>query len=152
MSEKIDKKYPAMSKEDIEKDIARQEKAKTKYSMDTVEVEKALTEYMDILDPLLWENPKTGEEKAIAWIRRPSMKELKGLVPPELNEYVGKRIPEDVAKKYEKFFYRKMAEMIAIPERTAEQWEEKANPWFIRRFWQHIADIASLMEGQIEGF
>ena len=152
MSEKIINKYPPMSKEDIKKEMARQDKAKSKYSMDAAEVEKALTEYLEVLDPMLWTNPKTGETKAIAWVKRPSMKDLKNLVPQELAKYVGSQVPEDIGKEYEKFFYEKMAEMIAIPKRTPKQWEEKANPWFIRQFWQHIADIAALMEGQIEGF
>jgi len=92
--------------------------------------------------------------KAIAWVRRPSMKQLKGLIPPEVAKYVNKpkAVPEELGKKYEKFFYEKMAEMIAVPERTAEEWEEKVNVWFIRKFWEHIANVAQLMEGQIEGF
>ena len=144
--EKILKKYPPMKPEELEKAEKEMTEAKTKYNIDQAEVEKALTEYLEILDPLMYKG------KAIAYVRRPSMKQLKALIPPELREYVGKQIPEELAKKHERFFYEKMSEMIAVPEYDADQWETKANPWFIRLFWQHINDIANLMEGQIEGF
>lgn len=154
MSKKKGEKYPPMSEEDIRRDARRQEEAKAKYSMKSVDVESALTEYLEMLDPILWTNPQTKETKAIAWVRRPSMKQLKGLIPPEMAKYMDDpaKVPDKVNKKYEKFFYEKMAEMISIPNLTAEQWKEKSNPWFIREFWSHIANIAKLMEGQIEGF
>jgi len=154
MSEKPDKgkpiteKYPPMSPEDIRKEIEQTEKGKTKYSMEMSDVEKALTDYLEITDPLVHNG------KAIAWVKRPSMKQLKELIPPEMAKYMDdpKSAPELITKKYEGHFYKKMAELIKIPEHTAEQWEAKANPWLIRLFWQHIADIAKLMEGQVEGF
>lgn len=152
MSKKPD--YPPLSKEEIAKETEAMEKAKAKYSMEQTDVESALTEYLDVLDPIIWENPKTKETKAIAWVRRPSMKQLKDLIPPSMTKYINnpKSLPEEEAKEYEKFFYKKMAELIVVPKYTAEQWETKANPWFIRKFWDHIAEIAKFMQGQIEGF
>jgi len=157
MSEKKNKgkkKFPALSDEEIDKEIKGIDKAKARYSTETAEVEKALTEYMEILDPMLWTNPSTGETKAIAWVCRPTMKQLKALVPPEMREYADnpRDIPEKIGKKYEVFFYGKMSEIIAIPKRTPEEWKEKSNPWFVRKFWEHISEIAKMMEGQIEGF
>lgn len=144
----IVEKYPPMSPEEIKKEEEQIEKGKTKYSMELSDVEKALTDYLEIVDPIMY------KEKAIAWVRRPSMKQLKELIPPEMAKYMDnpKSVPDSISKKYEGHFYKKMAELIKVPEYTAEQWEAKANPWFARLFWQHIADIAKLMEGQIEGF
>lgn len=151
MSKKSEKKYPPI---DIKKEIEGQEKAKIKYGIDVSVVESALTEYLDQLDPIMWMNPKTKKSKAIAYVRRPSMKELKALIPPEVAKYMDNpsKVPETLEKKYEGFFYEKMAELIVVPKYTPEQWEAKANPWFIRKFWEHISEIAKLMEGQIEGF
>lgn len=141
-------KYPPMSPEDIKKEIEQTEKGKTKYSMEAADVEKALTDYLEIVDPLVYKG------NAIAWVRRPSMKQLKELIPPEMTKYMDnpKSVPDSISKKYEGHFYKKMVELIKVPEYTAEQWEAKANPWLVRLFWQHIADIAKLMEGQVEGF
>jgi len=76
------------------------------------------------------------------------------MIPQEMVKYMDdpSKAPEAVQKKYERFFYEKMEELIAIPKLNADQWEAKANPWFIRRFWEHVGQIAKLMEGQIEGF
>lgn len=147
------KKLKSLTVKEIKEEARRMDEAKAKYSRDLAKVESALTEYLETLDPMLWINPK-GETVAIAWIRRPSMKKLKEMIPKEMREYVDNplEVPEELNKKYESHFYEKMAEMIAIPERTPEEWETKANPWFIRRFWEHIASIAQMMEGQIEGF
>jgi len=146
-------KLKGLSVKEIKEEARKMDVAKAKFSRDLNEVESALTEYLETLDPMLWTNSK-GETVAIAWIRRPSMKKLKELIPKEMREYVDNplEVPEELNKKYESHFYEKMAEMIAIPKCTSEEWEAKANPWFIRRFWEHIAEIAKLMEGQIEGF
>jgi hypothetical protein len=144
----IEEKYPPMSPEDIRKEEQTIERGKAKYSMLMADVEKALSEFLDQVDPIDWKG------KAIAWVRRPSMKELKALIPPEMAKYMDnpKAVPEEMTKRYEGHFYTKMAELIKIPKKTAEQWEATANPWFMRLFWEHIADIAKLMEGQVEGF
>jgi len=146
-TEIIVKKY-AMSPEDLAKHPEKVAKTKAKYSMDQAKVEEALTDFLNIKDPIVFKG------KAIAWVKRPSMKQLKAMIPKELRPYVDnpQDVPEKVNKKYESFFYEKMAELIVIPERTAEEWEDYANPWFVRMFWEHIANIAKLMEGPIEGF
>jgi len=155
MSDKAKKKksfserFPPLDAEGIREQEELMDKAKRKYATDAQEVSDALTDYLDIKDPMLWKG------KAIAWVRRPSMKQLKELIPVEMRRYINKdpsEIPKSVDKKYEKFFYEKMAEMIVIPKYTAAEWETKANPWLIRRFWLHISEIAKLMEGHIENF
>lgn len=144
----IAEKYPPMSPEDIKKEEKAIEKGKAKISAEASEIEKALTEYLNITDPLKW------KDKTIALVKRPSMKQLKDLIPPEMAKYMDnpKSVPEETAKRYEGFFYKKMAELIEEPKYSAEQWETKANPWFIRLFWEHIAEISKMMEGQVEGF
>jgi len=147
-TKKEEPKFPAMSPEEIAEDIKRQEQAKQKYSVDAAEVEEALTDYLKIRDPIVHNG------KAIAWVRRPSMKELKELIPKEMMKYMNTpdKVPESVLKKYQNFFYEKMEDLIVVPKYTAAQWEAKANPWLIRKFWDHIGEIVKLMEGSIEGF
>lgn len=145
--EKIVRKY-AMSPETISKHEEKIEKTKAKYSIDMAEVEKNLTEFLEVKDPIVVKG------KAIMWVKRPSMKELKSIIPQELRPYVDDpaSVPEEVNERYETHFYAKMAELVAVPKRTAEQWEATANPWVIRLFWHHIANIAQSLEGNIEGF
>jgi hypothetical protein len=146
----IEDKYPPMSPEDIENEVQAVERGKAKLSMEYADVEEALTEYLETPEPII--NPANG--KAIMWIRRPSIKELKGLIPAEMRKYTDndKEVPESVSTKYEEFFYRKLAEMVVVPKYTAEQWKAKANPWLLKLFWTYIANISKFMEGKIEGF
>lgn len=157
MSEKtgkktFDEKYPPLDKEGIKEEIKGQKTAKTKYAAEALEIEKNFAEFCEVLDPIEWKNPKTGKFMKIGLVRRPTMKQIKELVPPEMAKYIGKKAPEKLEKKYAKFFYEKMADLIVIPDKTAEEWERDGNPWYMRMFWQHIADIQKLIEGQAEGF
>lgn len=143
------KKYGKAEKsKGIQAEEKQIQKTKQTYHLDQAEIEKNLTEFLAQKDPLMWEG------KAIALIKRPSMKELKKLIPPEMRKYVDnpEALPEKLGKKYEKFFYKKMSEFIVVPKKTPEEWEAMTNPWLIRLFWMHFASIARLMEGQIEGF
>ena len=144
-------KYPPLDEEGIKKEVKGQETAKTKYAAEALEIEKNFTEFCEVLDPIEWKN-SDGKFVTIAKVRRPTMKQMKELVPPEMAKYVGKKAPKELEEKYAKFFYEKMAEMIVFPEKTADEWEADGNPWFMRMFWQHIADIVKLIEGQAEGF
>jgi len=145
-------KYPALDEEGIKKEIKGQETAKTKYAAEALEIEKNFAEFCEVLDPIEWKNPNTGKFVKIGLVRRPTMKQMKEMVPPEMAKYVGKKAPKELEEKYAKFFYQKMSEMIVIPEKTASEWEAEGNPWYMRMFWQHIADIVKLIEGQAEGF
>ena len=144
--ERLAKRY-TMSPDDLAQHDKKVAKTKAKYSMDAAEVEKALTDYLEIKDPIVVDG------KAIMWCKRPSMKQLKELIPQELRPYENPEdVPEELNKKYELHFYEKMAEIIAIPEKTAEEWRKIANPWFARLFWGHIKNIAEQLDGRIEGF
>jgi len=124
------------------------EKAKQDFNVDQAEVLRNLTDYLKIKDPLIWDG------KVIALIRRPSMKELKELIPPDLRQYVNdpNGLPPEKAAEYESFFYEKMAEFIVVPKKDSKGWEATANPWFIRLFFDHLRQIAQLLEGNVEGF
>lgn len=124
------------------------EKAKQDYNIDQAEVLRNLTDYLNIKDPIKWNG------KVIALVRRPSMKELKELIPKDLRKFVDdpKGLPNEEAKEYETFFYKKMSEFITVPNWSPEEWEINGNPWFIRLFFDHLSQIAKLMEGNIEGF
>ena len=133
------------TEEEVLKEI---EDVKAKYNRDASQVEAALTEFLEQLDPIVWNG------KAIAWCRRPSMKEIKELVPSELMKYEDnpQDAPQELQDKYDKFIYQKMSEIIATPKYTAEQWIEKANPHLLRLFWEHIGKIAKEVQVQVEGF
>ena len=145
-------KYPALDAKGIERQKAGQQATKTKYTAKALEIEKNFTAFGEVLDPIEWKDPNTEKFKTIAMVRRPTMKQMKEMVPPEMVKYVGKKAPKELEEKYAKFMYQKMSEMIAIPERIADGWEEYANPWFMRKFWQHIEDIVKMIEGESEGF
>lgn len=146
--ERIAGKYAMRTPESIREHERKVEQTKSKYSMDSAETEKNLTEYLEIKDPIV------AGGKAIMWCKRPSMKQLKEMIPKEMRPYVDNpaEVPEEMNQRYEKHFYEKMAELIAIPKKSAKDWEEISNPWFVRLFWNHIANIAQLLEGRIEGF
>lgn len=143
---RIAEKY-GMSGEKLRQHDRKVEETKHKYSMDAAEVDRALTEYCDIKDPIV-----VGG-KAVMWCRRPTMKELKAMIPEEMRQYVdGGEVPEEINEKYEKFYYEKMADLIVVPKRTAEEWAEKCTPWITRLFWGHISDIGKVLENRVEGF
>lgn len=145
-------KYPPLDERGIKEEIKGQETAKTVFAARALEIEKNFTAFNEVLDPIQWKNPQTGKTVDIALVRRPTMKEIKALVPPEMAKYIGKKAPEEMEKKYAHFMYERMADLIVLPDKTAKEWEADGNPWFLRRFWQHIADIQRLIEGQSEGF
>lgn len=144
----LEKHRPLEKKGGVGEEIKREKKAKEKYNIDIAEVEKNLTEFLDIKDPIRFNG------KVIAMCRRPSMKELKELIPKELQPYLEDPtgLPEDKIDEYDDFFYAKLSELIVVPNFTPKKWKEKANPWFIRLFWEHIASIAKVFEMRIEGF
>jgi len=146
--ERMVQKYGMKTPEAILEHERRIEETKTKYVVDAIAVEKALTEFLEILDPILWNS------KPIMWVRRPTMAELHGLIPPDVEKYLKEtgEVPDDVAKKYENFVYEKMASMVMVPKYTAEEWKSKANPWLLKKFWKHIGNIAQIMQDQTEGF
>jgi len=133
----------------IQEAWADQEKAKAKYEGAIQKVEKNLLDFLKIEDPIIF------NEKAIMWMRRPSNKELRNMVPKELVEYVGKpatEIPDEVLENYDEQIYAMMGELITKPKWTAEQWADKTNPWLTRLFWDHIANIIRMTQAEIEGF
>lgn len=146
-------KYPPLDKGGIKDEIEGQKTAKTVYAANAMEIEKNFTEFNKVLDPIYGQLPD-GKKATIALVHRPKMRQIRALIPPEMAKYIakGENPPEELEKKYAKFIYQKMAELIAVPEKTAEEWEEDSNPWFLNKFWKHIADIQTLIEGQSEGF
>lgn len=150
MSSKKEPKYEAV---DPKKEMLRQDMARAQFSGDMAEIEKNLTEYLQIEDPLIHNG------KVVALVKRPSMNDMKKLVPPEMMKYANMKpeeIPEDAMKelneKYEDFYYEKMAELIVKPKYTAAKWKEKANPWFMQLFWGHIENISQLSSGRVDSF
>lgn len=143
----IEKKY-GKSPEDVVADAKQQKKAQSNYNIQMAEVDQALTEFLNILDPIKWNG------KTIMCARRPSMKELKKMIPKEMAKYADhpEDIPQSIQEKYEGFFYQKMSEIIVAPKHTAEEWEELANPWLMNLFWKHISSISEQIQGKIEGF
>lgn len=145
---KLLEKHRPLTPKDIEKLREGKKKAKEKYAIDSAIVERNLTEYLAVKDPIIWKG------KAIAWVRRPTMKELKDLIPKDIGPFLDdpNSVPEEKVKEYDSVLFGKMEELIVIPKKTAKQWEEIANPWFLRLFFSHIMNIAKVMEMQTEGF
>ena len=157
MSEKDRKKsfaekYPPLDKAGIERQKAGQKATRTKFVVEAAEIEKNFTTFIEILDPLEYKNPSTGKLMQVALVRRPSMKEMKNMVPKELAKYDGKKIPKNLEGRYEEFMYDTMAKMIATPKKDAKGWEEYANPWFMRLFWTYIKNIINIVEGEADHF
>jgi len=153
------RKHPPLSKslENLESNpqnksvddiLQEQEEAKAKYNADVAIVEAALTEFLDIKDPIVF------KDKAIAWVRRPTMKEMKSMFPVEMLQDMEDldKVPPEKAEEYNKVLFDIMAKLIEIPKYTAEEWERKANPYFIKMFYEHIGKIALILQTQIEGF
>jgi len=141
-------KHKPLKKADVERAKKEAKKAKEKYAVDTAAVEKALTEFLSIKDSIKWEG------KVIAMVRRPSMKELKELIPSNVKSHLDdpQGIPAEKFDDYDELFFGNMAKLIVTPKKTAKQWKETANPWFLRLFFEHIANIAKVMDMQVEGF
>jgi len=147
-----EKKFEAV---DPQEDLRKQQLAKASFTYDVAEIEKNLTNYLQMVDPIFDEDKKT----VIAVVKRPTMAEMKALVPPEMQKYAAmdpKDIPKDVMEqmniKYEDFYFEKMSEMIVAPKLSAAEWKAKANPWFLQKFWSHIESISELASGKVETF
>lgn len=147
LSESKDPQVESKSVDDI---LREQEEAKKDYNVDMAVVEAALTEFLEIKDPIVY------NKKAIAWVRRPTMKELKTMFPNEMLELMDANklddLPPEEAEKYNKVLYDAMANLIVIPKHTAEEWENKSNPYFLKMFYEHIANMALILQPQVEGF
>ena len=135
----------------IEDVMQEEEMAKSKYNSEMAIVEAALTEFLDIKDPIVW------NKKAIAWVRRPTMKELKILFPTDMLNAMseGKSIEDlspEKAEEYDNTLYGIMGDLIVIPKFTGEQWKSKSNPYLIKLFYDHIAKIALILQPQVENF
>jgi len=141
-------KHKPLSKEDIAKSKKDIEKAKEKYAVSIASIEQALTEFMEIRDPIKYNG------KTIMLVRRPTMKELQELIPKDIGPFIEdpSSVSEKDMEKYDDLFYGNLAKLIVVPKRTAKEWKEKANPWLLRLFFEHIASITKVMEGEAEGF
>jgi hypothetical protein len=146
--EKFLKRHRKMGDKEKAKELLAQKKVKAEYSRDLSQVEAALTEFLKEPTPIIWKG------KAIAWVRQPTMKEIKELVPAELMKYADnpEGAPLKIQQQYEDHFYEKMALLIVTPELTAEQWKSKSNPTFLKIFWEHIGKIAQEVQVRTEGF
>lgn len=144
------KRNPPLDEEGLARQKAGQQATKTKFVAEAAEIEKNFAKFNEILDPL--EYMVGGKKLQVALVCRPSMRELKNMVPKELAKYEGKKIPKNLEPKYEKFMYDTMAKMITVPKKTANEWEEYANPWFMRLFWTYIKNISTIVEGEADHF
>lgn len=155
--ENFHKKHPPLkdgkeievSQKSINEIIIEQEKAKEKYNVDMASVEAALTDFLQVKDPIVIK----GE--AIAWVRRPTMKEIKNLFPREMIEAIDAKatnIPKEKTEEWDKRMFQIMSDLIVIPKYTAEQWEEKTNSIFLRLFYEHLSNIVKVVSPEVEGF
>lgn len=142
------KKHPPMSPAEIKKAKKETEKSKENYAVTMASIEQALTEYMEIRDPIKYNG------KVIMLVRRPTMKELQALIPKDIGPFIAdpSNVSDEELKKYDQLFYGSLASLIVVPKRTAEEWAKTATPWLLRLFFEHINRISKVMEGEAEGF
>lgn len=128
--------------------IKEQEEIQKQYNSQMANIESNLTSFLEIEDPLVVNG------KLLAMVRRPSMKEIKKLFPKELLEIgaSGKVPTYDESEEMNKALYEMMGSLITKPKHTAEEWENKTNPYFIRAFYDHIMKMSQALETQVEGF
>lgn len=146
-----DKDIEIVNRKSISDVITEQEQIKKQYNADMASVESALTDFLNIKDPIVFNG------KAIAWVRRPTMKELKNLFPREMMEAVKDQkqfesISQEQAESWDKEMYKVMSNLIEIPKHTAEEWETKSNSVFVSLFYEHLANIVKKISPDIEGF
>lgn len=147
--QKVSFASPQRKPKTIEEAWKEQDKAKKKYESNIQKVEENLLDFLKVEDPIIY------NEKVLAWMRRPSNKEIRKMIPKELMEYEDKpatEIPDEILEKYDKKIYSMMAELITKPKWTAEEWTNKTNPWFTRLFWDHITNIIRMTQAEIAGF
>jgi len=142
-------KEDARKKKTVSQAMEEMDEARKKYNLDMAAVEKNLTEYLDIADPV------TVNDKPIFWIRRPSMLEIKDLTPTkEQMKYMEEpqTMPTDLQKEYDDRFYKKFSVLVVAPKKTPEQWRKIMTPWLLRLFWGYIAKVGNILGAEVEGF
>jgi len=102
---------------------------------------------------------KTDEMKApdgtlLAIVKRPTAKQFKRFVPPQLAKYREKpeSIPIEVATEYETDIYNLMAELITRPEHTADEWQKLVGDDFVAVFQAHLFKIRQKMAETVQSF
>lgn len=136
-------------KKTVSQAMAEMDEARKRYNLDMAVVEKNLTEYLEIADPVVVDG------KDIFWVRRPSMLEIKDLTPTkEQMKFMEnpKAMPTDLQKEYDDRFYKKVSVLIVAPKKTPDEWREAMNPWLLRLFWGYMAKIGNILGAEIEGF
>lgn len=102
---------------------------------------------------------KTDEMKApdgttLAIVRRPTAKQFKRFVPPQLGKYKKKpeSIPQDVALAYEQDIYKLMEELIVQPKHNADEWQGLIGDDFVAAFQAHLFKIRKKMIETVKSF
>jgi len=151
MSKEFIRKHKPLTKDEITKKFKEQDEAKKAMTTDALILEKNLTEFNKITDPLV--DPASGN--VLCWIRRPTQQEWEAMLPSEILEYKGKtfeEIPNEIWTKYKDFQFEMMAKLIVTPEHSAQEWKERSNLVFQQLFQIHLAGILELLGISAENF
>lgn len=153
---KFKEKHPPKSPEEIQQLRREAQEAREKHTKDKAKVEENLMGFLERLDPLV--DPATGN--VLCWIRQLPLKELLELTPEKYIEAAREsKSAEEMKEKLEgtteehlKFAFFMMSKVIAIPEKTPEEWEVVANTEFIALFEEKFREIYSRVSEQIDFF
>jgi len=147
MSEKELKLIRKHEKEsgEVEKQVESIEKAKIEYSKEMSEVEKNLTEYFTKIDPVI-----DPDGKCIAWSKRPTLKQLELMSPPDVDESLLALEKNKQYMEWNKKQFEILAELIEIPKHNADWWMEHAGVEFLGLYQRHIAELMRKLATNIE--
>jgi len=152
-------KHKILSDEEIKKIQYDAFLTKDKYAKDTITIESNLLNFHQQLYPMI--NPYSTEGEVLCWIRQLSLKEMLSETPEKLVEAMRKAESVEEAKELVKSLkiegaigqmYELMSKMIAIPEKTADEWADFANPEFTHLFDITVAVIYSRVSDQLSFF
>lgn len=155
MSEGKDKqdfirKHQPLTTEKLKQEILTKEEAKKVFSTNAVELEKELDNFNKITEPLV--NPITN--KAMCWVRRPTLTEYENILPTELLQYKNDpdKMPQELLEKYNDLTFNLMATVIENPKHDSKWWKAHATMEFIELFNSHLANLFQKLEKDTANF
>lgn len=140
-------KYAKQTVEEMEKE---QESLEQEVVSASKAMEQEISSFSIKIDELI--SPVT--KKVMCKVKRPTTTQWKQLVPPELVKYKEdpKKVPLEVAEKYEELVYDIMAELIVQPKHNAKWWKDNTTYDFVALFQAHLMKTFDKMSEDIEDF
>jgi len=144
-------KHKPLTPEEVKKKNIDADAAIKRYEKDIALAEANLVDYLNRQDPLV----DPARDVAVAWLRRLPYAELKNMIPDELQEAYRSGDPDtflNEADEFEDYIFTLMEKIIAIPEKTAEEWKDTVNLNFIELFNARLEELMGRLEEQTSFF